>query len=284
MLRNIYFPTLLVFSFCVQPLVAQQMSCCQMSATQKFAALGNDKQFADVHASPKISDYQGEGKMITFETPDGQQGNGFLLSAHVPTNKWVFIFHEWWGLNNNIKKEALKYYNDLEDVNVLAIDLYDGKVATDREQAQEYMQSAKDERLRNIIKGAISYAGNAADIATVGWCYGGSWSLQAAIMMEQQADGCVMFYGMPEDDMARLEKLRTPVLGIFAINDSWVSPEVVEQFQINMEKADKTLEVITFDANHAFANPSNENYNHVAAGKAYSAAIKFIRGNLNVAN
>lgn len=255
-----------------------------MSASQQFAALGEDQNFVASHARPRASDYQGLGEMITFPTKDGREANAFLIGAHVPTNKYLFIFHEWWGLNNNIKKEALKYYNDLEAVNVMAIDLYDGRVATDAETAKKYMQTATDVRVRNIIKGAIDYAGSAADVGTVGWCYGGGWSLQAAIMLGDQADGCVMFYGMPEKDVAELEKLITPVLGIFAINDSWITNEVVEQFELDMDKADKTLETITFDANHAFANPSNENYNNVAAGKAYSAAIKFIRGNLNVAN
>lgn len=261
------------------------MACCQMSAPQEFAALGNDADFRMMHPSPRQSVYQGEdGEMITFETPDGNTANGFFIPARVPTNKWLFVFHEWWGLNDNIKNEAQKYHDDLEHINVLAIDLFDGKVATNREDAREYMQNVKDKRARNIIKGAINHTGNASDIGTVGWCYGGSWALQAAIMLGEKADGCVMFYGMPELDVKELKKLDTPVLGIFAINDSWVSPEKVDEFRQAMEAAEKELEVMTFDANHAFANPSNENYNNVAAGKAYSAAITFIRGQLNLAD
>jgi len=46
-----------------------------------------------------------------------------------------FVFQEWWGLNDNIKREAETLYNDLGNVNVIALDMYDGKVATAREDA-----------------------------------------------------------------------------------------------------------------------------------------------------
>lgn len=255
-----------------------------MSPSQEFASLGNDASFRGSHGKPRLSHYQGAGEMISFKTPDGKKARAFYIPARVPTNKYLIIFHEWWGLNDNIKKEAQKYYNDLDQISILAVDLYDGKVADNSDSARKLMQGAKDQRIRDIIKGAIDYAGPNADIATLGWCYGGGWALQAAIMLGDKADGCVMFYGMPEKDVERLKKLQTPVLGIFAINDPWISTEVVKEFERNMKKAGRSLDVVTFDANHAFANPSNENYNNVAAGKAYHAAVSHIRGNLNLAD
>lgn len=281
------FPAVFIFilSFLVtSTTTAQQMACCSKSASQEFAALGSNAGFRDSHGSPRVSHYQGAGEMISFETSAGEDARAFFIPARVPTNKYLFIFHEWWGLNNNIKQEAQKYFDDLDQINIMAIDLYDGETAQDREKARKLMQDAEDSRIRNIIKGAVDYAGDNADIATVGWCYGGGWALQTAIMLGDQADGCVMYYGMPEKDVERLKKLQTPVLGIFAINDPWISQEVVTEFRENMDKADRSLEVITFDANHAFANPSNENYNNVAAGKAYEASVRFIRGQLNLAN
>ncbi|MDZ7849136.1 MAG: dienelactone hydrolase family protein [Owenweeksia sp.] len=263
---------------------SQKMACCSQSAPQQFASLGNDVEFRGSHSLPRTSEYKGDGKMVIFSTPDGKEAKAFLIPARVPTNKWVIVFHEWWGLNNNIKNEAQKLHGDLDEINILALDLYDGPVAEDRDKAREYMQNAKDGRIRNIINGAITYAGEGADIGTIGWCYGGGWSLQAAIMLGDKADGCVMYYGMPELEVDKLEKLQTPVLGIFAKNDSWITPEKVDQFRQSMQEAQRELEVITFDANHAFANPSNENYSNVAAGKAYSAAVSFLRGHLNLAN
>jgi len=45
------------------------------------------------------------------------------------------------------------------DVNVLDLDLYDGKVATTREDAGKYMQAVKEDRAVAIIKAAIAYVG-----------------------------------------------------------------------------------------------------------------------------
>ena len=82
--------------------------------------------------------------------------------------------------NDYIKKEAEEVAVTL-GVNVLAIDLYDGKVATNNEEASKYVQSVVNSRAVNIILGARDYAGSGAVFATYGWCFGGAWSNQAAI-------------------------------------------------------------------------------------------------------
>lgn len=172
---------------------------------------------------------------------------------------------------------ALQYYNDLEGVTVIALDLYDGLTAADEKQAAELMRTAVDVRIRNIIKGAIAYAGNGAEIATLGWSFGASWALKASIMMGEQADGCVMYYGMPEKDVEELKKLQTSVLMFFAKNDNWVTDKTLEKFRQNMKEADKTLDVITFQAAQAFANPTDKRYNKIAAGKAYARSLSYLQ-------
>lgn len=46
-----------------------------------------------------------EGEMITFPTPDGKEANAFIIRAKVPTTNYLFIFHEWWGLNDQVIKK-----------------------------------------------------------------------------------------------------------------------------------------------------------------------------------
>ncbi len=95
-----------------------------------MAELATDPAFAMLHANPLPFTYKGAGEMIKFSTPDGQSANGFLLKAKKPSDKWLLVYQEWWGLNDNIKQQAEMFYNDLDNVNVLAVDMYDGKVAT----------------------------------------------------------------------------------------------------------------------------------------------------------
>jgi carboxymethylenebutenolidase len=257
---------------------AQKMSCCVTSATEKFAQIASTEEFASIHLAPLPFNFVPEiGSSITFDCVDGVQGNGFEIKSSKPGNNWLFIFHEWWGLNDYIQQEAEKLAKELPGMNVLAIDLYDGKVADTPESAQLMMQAVEDVRARNIINGALSYAGKKASINTLGWCFGGGWSLQAALMAGKKANACVMYYGMPETDIKKLKKLNCEVLGIFAANDQHITKEIVEQFKKDMITADKKLTVKTYKADHAFANPSNPKYDKVAADNAHKLAVNFLK-------
>jgi carboxymethylenebutenolidase len=139
------------------------------------------------------------------------------------------------------------------------------------------MQSVKTERAENIIKGAFAYVGKKARIGTIGWCFGGGWSLQAAILAEKQARACVIYYGMPEKDTEKLKKLKAAVLGIFANKERWISPAIVDEFENNLNALKKKNSINRFNAEHAFANPSNPNYDKEATEKAYQLTLAFFR-------
>ena len=196
------------------------------------------------------------------------------------TNKWLIVIQEWWGLNDNIKREAETFSAELGDVNVIALDMYDGKVATTADSAMVYMKSAKSERLESIVKGAIAYAGSSAKIYTVGWCFGGGWSLQSTILAGKQASGCVMYYGRPETDITRLKTINCDVIGFFGNLDAYISPKVVDEFEKDMKEAGRQLTTYRYDANHGFANPSNPVYNKVATEDAHTKTIAFLKARM----
>lgn len=220
------------------------------------------------------------GQRIQFDTPDGKKGNAYALMAEQPSEEYLLVFHEWWGLNDHIREEAEKYFDELDTVNVLALDLYDGKVATTRERAGELTKSVKEARARAIIQGALDMAGPDARIGTIGWCFGGGWSLKASIQAGDQGEACVMYYGMPVQKKEALEPLEAPVLAIFARQDEWITPEVADAFEDLAVKTDKTVQVQSYDADHAFANPSSPRYDQQAARTANEAAMAFLKANL----
>ena len=114
----------------------------------------------------------------------------------------------------------------------------------------------------------------------MGWCFGGGWSLQAALLGGKQTVGCVMYYGMPEKDVAKLKTLNSDVLGLFADQDKWINPEVVKQFEKDMAAAGKKVTVKEYPADHAFANPSNPKYNKELATDAHQKALAYLKARL----
>lgn len=165
-------------------------------------------------------------------------------------------------------------------INVLALDLYDGKVATTSEEAAKLMQGADAKRISAIIEGAAKFAGDKADFRTLGWCFGGGWSLKASIMAGDQGVACVMYYGMPVQNAKELAPLKAPICGIFAKQDEWITPEVAQNFENLAKATGKEVEIHSYDAGHAFANPSNPAYDEEAAQQANQVAWAFLKERL----
>jgi carboxymethylenebutenolidase len=255
--------------------------CHAVSVSNGMAALASNPAFVTAHANPLPFHYvSAAGEMIQIDAPDGKKANAFFLKAKKPSNKWLFVYQEWWGLNDYIKHEAETYYNDLKDVNVIALDMYDGQVATKAEDAGKLMQGADKARLGAIMKAAIAYAGPKAEIASVGWCFGGGLSLQSAILEGKQAVGCVMYYGFPEMDVNKLKMLETDVLGLFGSKDGFISMEVLKKFEGAMGQAGEKLTVKTYEADHGFANPSNPHFDKAATEDAYKRALAYLKEKL----
>ncbi len=267
-----------IFFMLYNTIIAQQKPSCH--STEEFAMMASDAEFRAEHSEPNDHYYSGPGETITFKTSDGKEAKAFLIKAAQPTNNFLFVFHEWWGLNDLVKEQAARFQKDLGNVNVVALDLYDGKVTNKRDEAGQLMQALKTERAEAIIQGAIKHAGENAKITTVGWCLGGGWSLQASLLSGTQAKGCIIYYGMPENNVERLKQLNADVLGIYASQDGWITQEMVKEFNENMQAAGKRFDVVTFDADHAFANPSNPNFDKEATEKAYKYSLEFLRERL----
>lgn len=265
----------------VTAIAQKDETVCHTPPTEKFAMFASNKNFNRMHNSPLVYTHisAAGGKMITIKT-DGADANAYLLEAKTKTNNWIFVFQEWWGLNDNIKREAENLYNDLGNVNVLALDMYDGKVATAREDAGKFMQEFKQDRGTAIVKGALGYVGKNAKVGTIGWCFGGGQSMQAALTLGNQAVACVIYYGMPEDNIDRLKTLNCDVLDIWPTQDKYINKEVTDKFEKNMATAGKKLTIKPYDADHAFANPSNPKHSKEFTADAYKHTLDFFKARL----
>ncbi len=277
-----------MFLFATGLVLSQSKSCCDagedktfMSSTETFASFGKDMVFVSLHDAPlPFKLIESKGKMVTFKTADGKTGSAYEVKPDNAGNKYLLVFHEFWGLNDYIKQEADKLQSDLSDVTILAVDLYDGKVASTQDEASKYVQEVETDRAVNIINGAADYAGANAVFGTIGWCFGGGWSLQAAMLLGDKCKGCIIYYGMPEQNLTRLAMLKAPVLGNFGKKDGHITPAIVEKFEQNLKDLNIPSDIKEYDAAHAFANPSNPKHDPEATKDAMERSIKFLKEKL----
>ncbi|MFN7991422.1 MAG: dienelactone hydrolase family protein [Candidatus Micrarchaeia archaeon] len=194
----------------------------------------------------------------------------------------IVMMHEWWGLNGNIKDMARALAS--EGYVVLAVDLYDGKVATTPAGAAALVSSVNQTRLLENMKAALAYLRQkqgVRKVGSLGWCFGGGQSLQLAISGEK-LDATVLYYGAPlVTDRARLSAIRWPVLGVFGGDDQVIPLSSVQDFNSSLNKLGIKSEVYVYrGVGHAFANPSGMNYAPDETKDSWNKTIAFLDRNL----
>lgn len=195
----------------------------------------------------------------------------------------VIVIHEWWGLNDNIKWMADRFAG--EGYLALAVDLYEGEVATDREGAMNLMRgsTSQTDRLKENLRQARKFLADAGAtrVGSVGWCFGGGWSLQAGLALGDDLDAVVIYYGRVSSDPAELAPLSAPVLGLFGEADTGIPVDGVRAFERALGDLGKPVTIQVYPgAGHAFANPSGTRYDEEAADDAWSRTLAFFANHL----
>jgi carboxymethylenebutenolidase len=90
-----------------------------------------------------------------------------------------------------------------------------------------------------------------------------------------------MYYGMPVEKAADLAPLKADVLGLFGKKDAFINTGVVKKFEELAAATGKKVEIHSYDADHAFANPSNPKFDAVAAKEANGLALAFLKKKFN---
>ncbi len=198
------------------------------------------------------------------------------LPATVPAGATVLI-HEWWGLNDQIKAVASEVAN-LGHL-ALAIDLYGGNVAANPEDAKKFMEGVDPAAARATMSGWVDWLRARPDctgkVASIGWCFGGGMSLQAAL--DRKLEGAIVYYGNVARSAEELAAIAGPVLGHFASKDQWINGEMVSGFQAAMKAAGKELDSNIYEADHGFANPTGQNYDALDAQEAWDRTAAFLK-------
>ena len=200
----------------------------------------------------------------------------------------ILVIHEWWGLNEGVRAMA----NRLAGLGyiVLAVDLFGGETAATPADARKLMLGVVEnpdvatENIRQAYEFLRDTAG-APRIASLGWCFGGGWSLNAALLFPNELNAAVIYYGQVTDNEANLRRLNVPILGIFGNEDKAIPVESVKSFEKALMNLEKNYDIEIYPGvGHAFANPTGTNYNAEAAGKAWEKTVAFLDSHLSISD
>ncbi len=189
----------------------------------------------------------------------------------------IIVIHEWWGLTDYPKKRA-EMLAKLGYV-ALAADMYgDGKTADTPADAQKFSgESMKDlNLLRSKFLAAVDVLKqdehtDPAQIAAIGYCYGGGVALNMA-RAGIDLKGVVSFHGsLGAAIPAEKGKVKAKVLVCSGAADKFISEKDVETFKQEMKNAGVDFKYIAYEgALHAFSNPDA-----TALGKKFNMAIAY---------
>ena len=211
-------------------------------------------------------------------TSDTVNMNGFVaydesISAKRPV---VIIVHEWWGLNDYVKGRA-KQLASLGYL-AMAVDMYGNAKTVDSPDdagklsgpfyKDPIMAKARfDAALAKIKTYPVA---DTANIAAIGYCFGGGMVLNFARMGEN-LKGVVSFHGSLLGTPLDKNLLKADVLVCHGEDDKFVKPEEVEEFKKEMDSVGVAYTFKSYQgATHAFSNPGA-----TEKGKKYNLPIAY---------
>ena len=206
-----------------------------------------------------------------------------VASPDTDTAAAVILIHEWWGINDHIRDIAGRYAK--EGFLCLAPDLFRGKVATNTDEASKLMNDLAIEDGLETIREAMAEAKLAYKVQKIGingYCMGGTFALRAACEIDELAAAAPFYGDIPPEDV--LKNLKAPTLFIAGKRDNWINADKVNALKEAAKKYDLPVEVVVYDADHAFFNNTRpEVYDPEAAADAWKRVLDLFKKHLAVA-
>ena len=228
------------------------------------------------------------GQMIQYKRPDGKEVSGYYAEpAAGSAAPGMVVIQEWWGLNDQIKGVADRLAK--AGYRALVPDLYRGKATVDANEAEHLMQGLNfGDAAGQDVRGAVQYLkGKSRKVGVTGFCMGGALTVLSAVNVPE-ADAAVIWYGYPPLEYVDAAKVKAPVLGHFAIDDTPFPIANVDTLEKKFRDAQVKFEFHRYKAKHAFANEERAGagalpiaeYEPKSAEVAWQRTMEFLAKNL----
>jgi carboxymethylenebutenolidase len=224
------------------------------------------------------------GEIIEFAS-NGGTASGYLAEPAVGTGVPLVVIQEWWGLVPHIRDVCDRFA--AEGFLALAPDLYRGETTTEPDEAGKLMMALNMAQAAKDLSGAVdevSLRSGGDRVGVTGFCMGGGLALVAATQRPDKLKACVPWYGLIPwpDAQPDWDRLDAAVLGHYAGNDGFFTPEAAEELAADLRSRGKEVEIVIHPGvDHAFFNDTRpEVYNAAEAGSAWQQTVGFLLTNL----
>uniref|UniRef100_A0A1D1XG33 Protein usf n=1 Tax=Anthurium amnicola TaxID=1678845 RepID=A0A1D1XG33_9ARAE len=173
----------------------------------------------------------------------------------------IVVLQEWWGVDFEVKNNALKIASLEPGYKVLIPDLYHGKVGLDAAEAQHLMDGLDWQGAVKDIQASAKWlkSNGSQKVGVTGFCMGGALSIASAVLVPE-VDAAVAFYGVPSSELADPSLAKAPIQAHFGELDNIVGFSDVTAAKALEEKL--KLSGVPFEVHiypgcgHAFLNMS----------------------------
>jgi len=221
------------------------------------------------------------GDMIEFPS-NGSTAGGYLALPEGNSGPGVLVIQEWWGLVDHIKDVCDRFA--AAGYVALAPDLYHGqKVAPgEPDEAAKAMMAMQLDRAGRDLRGAVDELvrrSAGSHIGVIGFCMGGGLALVVATQRPDAVAAVVPCYGVIPwpDAQPDYAAMSAAVLGHYAANDTFFTPEAAEGLGEQLRGLGKSAEIIVYPGtDHAFFNDTRpEVYDAAASAALWERSLAF---------
>jgi carboxymethylenebutenolidase len=243
---------------------------------------------------------------ITLETEHGTCSAHLALPEGAGKYPTLVLIEEIWGVDAHIKDVAERLAREgfivlapeLLPEDTLALVMGDPQLKIDlftpekREKVQPILREAMAPmsqpefaeetiaKLRACVDYLVAHAQSNGKVGSIGFCFGGTYSLHLAIN-DPRLDACVVLYGMPPEPIDQVASIACPVLVMTGEKDERIVAKLPE-FEAAMKEHDQEYQSIVYPGvGHAFFNDTNaRTYNEAAASDAWEKILAFLHKHL----
>ncbi len=217
------------------------------------------------------------GQWIPFDTPHGRLHAWRADPVGAPRGALVVV-QEIFGVNPHIRTVAEGFARD--GYVALAPAYFDAvhpgvELDYDAEgiaRGKALITALGLERASDITRAAAETLAGHGKVGTVGYCWGGTVALMAALRLELPS---VSYYGARNVPFLR-EAPRAPVIFHFGERDASIPPEMVQAHRDALPQ----MEVFTYPAGHGFNCDLRADYDPASARLARERTLDFFSRNL----